>query len=251
MLKEERQRFILDTLKSSGRVVAAELSRHFGVSEDTIRRDLRELTESGHMQRVHGGALPHSPASAPFIDRLQQAPQAKEAIAQAAARLVQDGQVVLLDGGTTTLMVARRFSPDLRATVVTNSPLIAGELANHATIEIVLIGGRLYKNSVVTTGAPVVDALRKIHTDICMLGVCSLHPRAGITVPDLEEAYVKRAMIENSTQVVALASSEKLGTASTYEVGPIQWLSRLITDQTVTEQELDAYRAEGILAERV
>src|SRR4029453_15208402 len=96
-----------------------------GVSEDTIRRDLRELAEADLLQRVHGGALPHSPAVASFAVRQGQAPAAKQAIARAAAQLVRDGQVIILDGGTTTLQVAQLLPVDLRATVVTNSPPIA------------------------------------------------------------------------------------------------------------------------------
>ena len=140
MLKDERQQNILETLRKNGRVLAGELSQRFNVSEDTIRRDLRELADAGQLQRVHGGGLPQSPAATSYRERLGQASEAKKAIALAAVRLVQNGQVILLDGGTTTLSVAQQFPPGLRATVVTNSPLIAAELAEHDGVEVVVIG---------------------------------------------------------------------------------------------------------------
>lgn len=246
MLKEERQRLILDALTNQGRVVAVELSLRFGVSEDTIRRDLRDLATAGQLLRVHGGGLPHSPATVSYDERLHQSPEAKAAIAQVAVQLISDRQVILLDGGTTTHQVAQHLPPGIRVTVITNSPLIVVELAHHPGIEIILIGGKVYKDSLVTTGAVAVEALRDIHTDLCMLGVCSLHPDVGITVPDLEEAHVKRAMIAGAGQVIALASAEKLDTASTYLVAPITSLTHLVTEGTVSDFILDAYRAMGV-----
>jgi DeoR/GlpR family transcriptional regulator of sugar metabolism len=246
MLTAERRQFILATLRRDGKVLASELSGALGVSEDTIRRDLRELAEAGMLQRVHGGALPRSPASASFTARQSQAPAAKEAIAGAAAQLVRSGQVIILDGGTTTLQVAQRLPVDLRATVITNSPPIAVALAEHPLVEVVVIGGCLYKHSLVAIGAAAVEALRAIRADVCMLGVCSLHPQSGISVPDLEESYVKRAMIAGAAEVVALASAEKLGTAATYTVGPIGDLTHIVTERSVPGDLLSPYRDQGI-----
>jgi DeoR/GlpR family transcriptional regulator of sugar metabolism len=246
VLTAERRQQILATLRRDGKVLASELSTALGVSEDTIRRDLRELADADLLQRVHGGALPRSPASASFAARQSQAPAAKQAIARAAAQLVHDGQVIMLDGGTTTLQVAQRLPIDLRATVVTNSPPIAIALAEHPHVEVVIVGGRLYKSSLVTIGAGTVEMLRSIRADICMLGVCSLHPQAGISVPDLEESYVKRAMIDGAAEVVALASAEKLGTVAAYTVGPIGDLTHIVTEREVADETLAAYRAQGI-----
>jgi DeoR/GlpR family transcriptional regulator of sugar metabolism len=246
MLTAERRQSIMEMLQRDGKVLASQLSVSLNVSEDTIRRDLRELAEAGLLQRVHGGALPRSPASASFAARQRQAPAAKEAIACAAAELVRDGQVILLDGGTTTLQVAQHLAIDLHATVVTNSPPIAVVLAAHPHVEVLVVGGRLYKHSLVTLGAAAVEALRAIRADICMLGVCSLHPEDGVSVPDLEEAHVKRAMIAGSAEVVALASAEKLGTASPYIVGPIGDLTHIVTERSVPDAILEAYRLHGI-----
>lgn len=250
MLTAERRQHILATLRRDGKVLASELSGALGVSEDTIRRDLRELSDAGLLQRVHGGALPRSPADASYIARQSQAPSAKAAIAQAAVQLLRPGQVILLDGGTTTLQVAQQLPIDLRATIVTNSPPIAVALAEHPEVEVIVIGGRLYKHSHVTIGAATIEALGAIHADICLLGVCSLHPEIGISVPQFEEAHVKRAMIAGAAEVVALASAEKLGTAAPYIVGPLSDLTHLVTERAVSDDLLAPYRAQGITVVR-
>src|SRR5579864_6662301 len=112
MLTAERRRSIMQTLQREGKVLASELSKDLHVSEDTIRRDLRELAATGKLQRVHGGALPRSPIAANFTERQQQAPEAKAAIAQAAIRFIRQDQVIIWDGGTTPLQVAQHLPPD-------------------------------------------------------------------------------------------------------------------------------------------
>lgn len=246
MLTAERKRYILEELGRQGKVLAPELSVVLGVSEDTIRRDLRDLAAEGLLQRVHGGALPSSPARAPYAARAQQAPQAKLAIARAAAQLLRSGQVVLLDGGTTNLQVAQHLPPDLHATVITHSPPIAVALAEHPHVEVVTLGGRLYKDALVAVGAATVDALRSVRADVYMLGVSSLHPEVGISTQDLEEAHVKRAMLMSAGEVVALASAEKLGTAAPYIVAPLSELTHLVTELSVPDETLAPYRDLGI-----
>ena len=246
MLREERHRHILDALRRRGKVVATELSAALAVSEDTIRLDLRDLAEAGLVQRVHGGALPRSPALADYVARQALAPAAKAAIARAAAALVRPGQVVLLDGGTTTLQVARQLPGDLRATIVTTSPPIAVVLAAHPTVEVVMIGGRLSKDALVAVGAATVEALERVRADLCILGVCSLHPAVGVSVGDPEEAATKRAMIAGAGEVVAVADAEKLGTAAPFVVGPIGDLTRLVTERGVPDETLAPYRARGV-----
>jgi DeoR/GlpR family transcriptional regulator of sugar metabolism len=246
MMTEERRRSIVQTLQRDGKVLATELSKSLHVSEDTIRRDLRELAGAGVLQRVHGGALPRSPVAARFSVRQRQIPEAKSAIAQAAVGLIRGGQVIILDGGTTPLQLAQRLPAELRATVITHSPPIALALAEYPHIEIVLIGGRLFKDELITIGAPAVAALREIRADICFLGISGLHPDVGISTHDLEEAYVKRAMIASAAEVVALTSADKLGTASPYVIGPLSDLTHLVTERAVPERVLEPYRLPGI-----
>lgn len=250
MLTAERRRSIMQTLQRDGKVYASELSKSMHVSEDTIRRDLRELAAAGQLQRVHGGALPRSPANASFTERQQQAPGVKAAIAQAAAGLIRQDQVIILGGGTTPLQVAQHLPPELRATVITHSPPVALTLAEYPAIEVIVIGGRLYKHELVAVGAATVEAYRNIRADICFLGIGSLHPEVGISTFDLEEAYVKRAMIASAAEVVALASAEKLGTAAPYIVGPVSDLTYLVTERSAPAEVLAPYRALGITVVR-
>jgi DeoR/GlpR family transcriptional regulator of sugar metabolism len=230
VLTAERRQAILTWLERDGKVVASELVGALGVSEDTVRRDLRELAAHGLVQRVHGGALPPAPPAATFAQRLAIAPEAKAHLAEAALPLLDGAQVLLLDGGTTALELARRLPADRAMTVLTNSPPVAAELAAHPSAEVVLIGGRLLKVSQVTVGAPTVDALRQVRADVCVLGICSLHPELGVTALDHDEAHVKRAMVAASADVIALATADKLGTASPWLVAPLADLTHLVTD---------------------
>jgi len=245
MLTAERRRSILQTLQREGKVLASELSKTLQVSEDTIRRDLNDLAAAGELQRVHGGALPRLLAPATFIER-QQAPGAKAAIAQAAVRLIQQDQVIILDGGTTTLQVAQHLPPDLRATVITPSPPVALALAEHPSVEVILIGGKLYKHELVAVGAATVEAFRHIRADMCFLGIGSIHPEVGISTFDLEEAAVKRVMMAGAAELVAPAPAEKLGTAAPYIIGPLSDLTHLVTERSVSKEVLAPYRALGI-----
>jgi DeoR/GlpR family transcriptional regulator of sugar metabolism len=230
MLTAERRQTILRRLERDGKVVAAELVTDLGVSEDTVRRDLRELSSQGLVQRVHGGALPPAAAGGSFAQRLEIAPAAKAALAEAALPLLEGARVIVLDGGTSTLELARRLPPDRSGTVLTNSPPVASALAAHPRLEVVLLGGRLLKDSQVAVGAAAVDALRRVRADACVLGICSVHPDLGVTTHDHDEADVKRAMVEASAEVIALATAEKLRTASSWVVAGPADVAHLVTD---------------------
>jgi DeoR/GlpR family transcriptional regulator of sugar metabolism len=234
MLTAERRRVILDRLEREGKVVASELVEALGVSEDTVRRDLRELAAGGLVQRVHGGALPPPPPAGSFAQRLAVAPEAKAHLAEAALPLLEGANVVVLDGGTTALELARRLPHDRACTVLTNSPPVAAALAHHPRADVVLIGGRLLKDAQVTVGAEAIDALRQVRADACVLGVCSLHPELGVTTTDHDEAHVKRAMVAASAEVIALATADKLRTASPWIVAPLADVTHLVTDAPTT-----------------
>jgi DeoR/GlpR family transcriptional regulator of sugar metabolism len=231
MLTTHRKQQILSLLKRDGQVVAKEVSQDMGVSEDTIRRDLRELAQEGLLQRVHGGALPASPAVVDFAGRERLTSEGKVAIGRAAAKMIEPGQVVILDGGTTARQLARHIPLDLKATVVTHSPTIALELINHPLVEVILIGGRLFKHSVVAVGAAAIEAIVQVHADIYFMGVTGVHPKTGLTTGDYEEAAVKRALSHAAAETIVLASSEKLNAASPYAVVPLAEISGIITER--------------------
>jgi DeoR/GlpR family transcriptional regulator of sugar metabolism len=232
MLTSHRKQQILALLKRDGQVIAKDVSQSMGVSEDTIRRDLREMAQEGLLQRVHGGALPASPAVADFAGRELLTPEGKVAIGRAAAAMIQTGQVVILDGGTTARQVARHLPRELKATIITHSPTIALELVEHANVEVILIGGRMFKHSVVAVGAAAIEAIKRVRADIYFMGVTGIHPHTGLTTGDFEEAAVKRALSEAAAETFVLGSSEKLGAASPYSVVPLSEISGIITERS-------------------
>ncbi|MBV7536418.1 DeoR/GlpR family DNA-binding transcription regulator [Duganella sp. sic0402] len=252
MLTRQRKELLLARLKQDGQIVARTLSDELGLSEDTIRRDLRELAAEGLLQRVHGGALPldpplpPSPAMGDFGARQQISSEAKPSIARAAAAMIAPGQVVFIDGGTTAVQLARALPPTLCCTVVTHSPSVAVELAGHPLAEVILIGGRLFKHSIVAMGPSALEAIAQIGTDIYFMGVCSLHPESGISTGDFDEAGVKRAISRMARRTVVLASPEKLDTASPYQIAPLTQVSAIIVSRDAPEAAVERYRALGI-----
>jgi DeoR/GlpR family transcriptional regulator of sugar metabolism len=245
MLKEERQHAIMERLGQAGKVVVTDLMDRFNVSEDTVRRDLNDLAALGMLQRVHGGALPRSPIP-PYEQRVLEASTARRALAEAAARFIHDGHVILMDSGSSVLAIARSLPASLHATIVTNSVPVATELIHHPDVEVQVLGGRLKKDAQAMVGVPVIEALRHIRADLCVLGVCSLHPDIGISMLDMEEAHVKRVMIEQAAEVVAVADMAKLGTAAPYVIGPLSDLTYLVTDASIEPDVLTPYQERGI-----
>jgi DeoR/GlpR family transcriptional regulator of sugar metabolism len=242
MLAAQRRDLLLDRLRTGGRVIAKDLAAELGISEDSIRRDLRELAAAGLCQRVYGGALPVSPAIADYATRQQVATASKQRVAATAAALVEPESTVILDGGTTALAVVHALPPDLRATVVTHSPTVASALVDHPDVEVYLIGGRLFKHSVVACGAAAVEAARGLHADLFLLGVTGVHPEAGLTTGDADEAAMKRTLAHQAADTYVMASSEKIGTASRFTVLPLAEIAGLVTDapeDDPTVRELD------------
>jgi DeoR/GlpR family transcriptional regulator of sugar metabolism len=230
MLAAQRRDMLLQRLRADGRIIAKDLAAELGMSEDSIRRDLRDLAAGGLCQRVYGGALPVSPAVADYTARQDIEVSGKQQVAARAAALVQPGGTVILDGGTTMLAVARALPPDLHAAVVTHSPTVAGALAGHRNVEVYLIGGRLFKHSMVTCGAAAVEAARGLNADLFLLGVTGVHPDAGLTTGDADEAAMKRTLARQAADTYVLASSEKIGAASRFTVLPLADVAAVITD---------------------
>ena len=246
MLTSYRKQRLLEILKSDGKLVAKDLSVQFDVSEDTIRRDLRELAQEGLLQRVHGGALPASPAVANFAGREQIRHQGKVGIGRTAAALIQSGQTVILDGGTTSREIARHLPPQLHATVITHSPTIAIELVEHKAVEVILLGGRLYKHSVVSVGAACFEAISRIRADLFFMGVTGIHTQAGLTTGDYEEAAVKRGLSRAAAETYVLASAEKWNAASPYLVLRLAEVAGIITEPDIDESITQPYLELGL-----
>lgn len=250
MLTAQRKQLILSRLATQGQIVAGELALELGTSEDTIRRDLRELAQQGKLQRVHGGALPASAAIGDLQVRQQVSSAEKQALARHGASLVQPGQVVMLDGGTTALQLAQQLPADLRATLITHSPNVAVALAAHPHIDIIVLGGRLFRHSMVHVGASVIEAAARFRADLFFMGVTGVHPEAGLSTGDAEEADVKRALHARAAETVVLASSEKLLSASAFVIAPMRALSLLLVPPDTSAKTLATLRSSGVKVEK-
>ena len=246
MLKEERQQRILDILRAEGRVVATDLQDVFGVSGYTVRRDLDELAEGRRLQRIHGGALARSTVAGTYEGRRAQAVPGKIAVARTAAGLLEPEQVVILDGGTTALHLVDAIPAEHTGTFITHSPPIATALGRRPGARVVIVGGSLEPRAMVAVGGETTLAYRRIHADICFLGIWSVHATAGITQDYYEEAEVRRVLLDCADRVVGLASREKLGTVAPFCVGPADALTHLVTEPDVPADALAPFAELGI-----
>ena len=246
MLVPERRDLLLERLRRDGRVIAKEVASELEVSEDSVRRDLREMAAAGLCQRVYGGAVPASPAVADYGTRRGVAVDSKARVAAAAAGLVRPGDAVILDGGTTALAVASALPRDLDATIVTHSPTIAAALVDHPTIEVYVLGGRLFKHSAVTSGAAAVEAAEVVNADLFLMGVTGVHPESGLTTGDADEAAMKRALSRRAADTYVLASSEKVGAASRFAVLPLTAVAGIITDAPAQDEVVSRLVRSGV-----
>ncbi|NLS02697.1 DeoR/GlpR transcriptional regulator [Rhizobium sp. P32RR-XVIII] len=243
MLTTQRKSLILDILRRDGQVIAKRVAEDFALSEDTIRRDLREMAAEGLLQRVHGGAMPITPSLPDFSARRSVASEAKQRLGARAAEMVEAGQMIFLDGGTTTAEVARHLPRDIAITVATHSPTIAAELEHHPSAEVILTGGRLYKHSMVATGAAAMAAISQLRPDIFFLGVTAAHPAHGLSTGDFEEAAIKRHIAHCSAETHVLLTEEKFDLVSPCPVLGISEVTGLIVSAGIPEERLAPYRA--------
>jgi DeoR/GlpR family transcriptional regulator of sugar metabolism len=246
MLAAQRREFLVNRLQRDQRLVAKDIAAELGVSEDSVRRDLREMAAAGLCQRVYGGALPASPAVADYPTRRGVGVDSKRRVAAAAAALIKPGDTAILDGGTTALAVTGALPRDLRATIVTHSPTVAAALAEHEGVEIYLLGGRLFRHSMVACGAAAVEAAQVVHADVFLLGVTGVHPEAGLTTGDADEAAMKRALARRAADTYVLASAEKIGAASRFAVLPLDAVAGVVTDAPADDETVRSLTATGI-----
>jgi DeoR/GlpR family transcriptional regulator of sugar metabolism len=221
LLLHERQSLILNRLKSEGRVIAAAIAQELAISEDTIRRDLREMASAGLCKRVYGGALPATSDVTSLTERLSLKPERKDALARAAVSLVEPGMTIFVDAGSTNLAIARALSPTIRLTVITNSPNVASALIDRQEIDVVMLGGKLDHRTGAVIGARAIADAAMFRPDICVLGSCGFDMEAGISASDFDEAEFKRSIALRSRAIVAAITNEKLGTAAPYDVVPV------------------------------
>ncbi|MFS0794644.1 DeoR/GlpR family DNA-binding transcription regulator [Microbacterium sp. 1P10AE] len=229
MLAAARKDVLLERLRRDGRLVVKDVAAELDLSEDSIRRDLRELDAAGLAVRVYGGALPASPAVADYETRGSVALESKRAVAAAAVQLIAPGMTVLLDGGTTTLALVDALPRTFAGTVITHAPTIAAALLHHEA-RVFLIGGEVFKHSAVACGAAAVEAAQRVSADVFFLGVTGVHPEAGLTTGDADEAAMKRALAARAAETYVLASEEKVGAASRFGILPLDGVAGVVAD---------------------
>ena len=247
MLKRERQAYILHQVNLHNKVLSNSLSSEMEVSEDTIRRDLHQLSETGKLIKVHGGALsPSFNKLALPLDNVY-ALNAKRIIANKAAALIKDGMFVLTSGGTTIIELAKALPPDLAATFVSGSIPAIVEYMNHPTIEVIVLGDKVSKVSKITVGADAISRIKNINADICFLGINAINMEQGITDNDWDVVQLKQQMISSSKKIVCLTISEKINTVQPIHVCAVNKIHIIITELQRNDPLLQPYIDAGIM----
>jgi DeoR/GlpR family transcriptional regulator of sugar metabolism len=246
MLKKERQAYILHQVNLHNKVLSASLCNEINVSEDTIRRDLQELAESGKIIKVHGGALSPSFNEVYYLTNGVYSQDQKKIIAQKAASLIRDGMFILTSGGTTIIEMARALPPQLRATFMSGSIPAILEYMQHPNIDVIMIGDRVSKNSKITIGAEAIARIRDIKADLCVLGINAIDIRNGITDNDWDVVQLKRAMVDSAKKVVCLTIAEKINTIQPIHICNVNQIDILITERPPDDPLLKPYRDAGI-----
>ena len=248
MLSEERRRAILEIVNREGRVLVLDLAKRFETSQVTVRKDLEALHAHRLIHRTHGGALPARDGALedPTLREKEKLHhQEKVRIAGAAAGMVQEGQVIILDSGTTTTEIARALRTFRKLTIVTNAVNIAAELSGTA-VDVILTGGTLRKNSFSLVGPIAEETLHRLNADHLFLGVDGFDVHYGLSTPNLLEAKVNRVMVEVAKHTVAVCDSSKFGRRSLSLIVPPSALHEVVTDRGVPKSDLRVLKQVGI-----
>lgn len=242
MFAEERHNRIMELINSGHPVKVVELSLFFTVSEATIRRDLSELESLGLLQRTHGGAVALQPSLEPsFHEREVFLLDEKRQIALTAAQMVEDGETILLDAGTTTREIARALCGK-RLTVATNSMDVAFIFAEEPNIEVLLLGGS-WRKSINSLVGPLTNSMLKLFCfDKVFLGANAVDCTLGATTPTLVEAETKRAMIQAAKTAILVVDHSKFQHKAFAKICSLHEVSMIITDSGIDEDTLNSLR---------
>ena len=250
MLTEERRRAILAMVDRQGSALISDLSKQFEVSAVTIRADINALCKRDLLIRSHGGAFRNSDLvpDSPLEVKASRHHEEKLRIGQAAAALVKEGEIILLDAGTTTLEVSRALmARNLSGlTVITDGLDIASGLSGNGRINVIMIGGLLRHISRSFVGPQAERMLAGLHVDHLFLGVDGLDPNLGPSTPDVLEAESNAAMIRIARQVTVVTDSSKIGRRSLCTIAPIDAVHRIITDRSIRAEHMEVLTSKGI-----
>ncbi len=248
MLADERYVEILELLKGRTILRTQDIIEHLGVSRETVRRDLNHLEEKGLVRRVYGGitSVRRALDEPPYDARESANADEKRAIGKVAADLVRDGEVVILDGGTTVMEVARNLHRLSQLTVLTNSLRAAQELTPHPSISVYMLGGRVRQGDVSTSGYLAESGLRDFHVDKAIIGAGGVSPEEGVTDYHEPEARLRRMMTQRAGQVIVVADHTKLGVVAFVNCCEVKSIDVCVTSRLADDQTVKALKAKGV-----
>ena len=239
MLPHERREKILDLITEDGHATVIQLSKIFKVTEVTIRQDLEKLEKEGSIEREHGGAyLKNIGLNVKNIvlqnqDHLTE----KAAIARKALEYINDGDIIILDSGSTTTEIAKLITNFKNLTVITNSLNIALILGEIPEINLVVTGGEFKAPTLSLTGQKAADFFTGLNVDKLFLATAGITLKSGLTYPSISDIVVKRAMIDSANEVYLVADSSKVGKSSFASLGALSLIDFLITDPDISEED--------------
>ena len=246
MLKEERHRHILSELSIRNRILLTDIADKLEVSEDTIRRDLKELHDVGKLKKVHGGAVAKSFNPFSFHQEEIYDHPNKVLIARKAIHLIKENQAYLITGGTTNLELISLIPPDIACTFFTPSLQAAMRLLQFPNIETILIGGKVSPDAQITTGGEALKLLSRLRIDLCFLGTGHLDAEFGISEFDWDVVELKQAIIAASRKVASLTLSVKLNSIQRYKIAEINSIDTLVTELPANHESLEKFKSKGL-----
>ena len=246
MLKMERHAFILHQINLHNKVLSTDLSEEIHVSNDTIRRDLLQLSDEGKIIKVHGGALSPSFHNGQHSSKEVYAYTQKKLIAQKAASLIKDGMFVLTSGGTTIIELARALPLELNATFISGSIPALFEYIRHPNIDVIAIGDKISKNSKITVGSEAISRIKDLKVDLCFLGVNAINLENGVSDNDWEVVQIKKAMVASAKKLICLTISEKINTQQPLQICESKKIDTIITELFPSDEILKPYVDAGI-----
>jgi DeoR/GlpR family transcriptional regulator of sugar metabolism len=250
MLKKERQRQIIKWIEAQGEATVSELAEKLGVSQMTIRRDLRELAAQGAAERVHGGAVMRVQERLfhrkPVMEGAEEEADVKRRIGEAAAAMVEEGETIFIGAGTTTLAVAEALKDRRDITVMTNALTVANSLANSQGITVLVTGGILRSGNLSLIGFPAERNLQDVRADKVISGIRGIDPDIGLTSDDLHEMKTNLAIMAISKTLIVVADHTKFGCVAASRTAPVTAASTIVTDVQAPEHMVAELRKQGV-----
>ncbi len=248
----KRRELILEEVQANHSVYVSELSKRFGISEVSIRRDLDQLERNGLVKRVHGGAvaLANDQLGRSHTEKLQQFMEEKERIGRAAVDMIQPDERIFFDSGTTVAQVARSIPKELlqsgNLTIITGSIPVVQTIGHWKSVQTILLGGIYLSAFETTVGPQTINVLQGLHADKMFLGTDGVTLSHGLTTANILEAEVDQAMVNTASEIIAVADSSKIGVAGLTTIIPVERLDKLITDKNAPSAFVDSLREQGV-----